>query len=411
MFVRLKHKLLRPRQRWEKNLIVLWFGTFMAGIAFSLVMPFLSLYIDTLGKFSTSQLNFYSGLTYASTFLVTAIISPFWGRLADRKGRKIMILRASLGMAFVIGLMGFVTNVYQLIILRLIQGVFSGYISNANALVATETPKDQSGKALGILTTGSVSGTLFGPFVGGVIAAIFGYRITFLITGIILILVFLLSAFFVHETYTPLNTEDVKNSREIFRELKNTKLVIGMLVATFLIQLGNFSISPIISLYVREIMHNNGPITIASGIVASIPGIATLLAAPRLGTMGDKIGTERILKLGMLFAIAIFIPMAFVANIWQFGSLRFLIGVSNAAMLPAVQTLLAKNTPASATGRIFSYNQSFQALGSVAGPLIGSSISGVWDYNGVFISTAFILFLGFFWVSFATKNTLQHRNK
>ncbi|KRL01843.1 multidrug efflux MFS transporter [Liquorilactobacillus capillatus] len=404
MLAKIKHFVLRPRRRWEKNLIILWFGTFMAGIAFSLVMPFLSLYIDTLGTFSTSQLNFYSGITYASTFLVTAIISPIWGRLADRKGRKLMILRASLGMAFVIGLMGLVTNIYQLIFLRLIQGVFSGYISNANALVATETPKDQSGKALGILTTGSVSGTLFGPFVGGVIAALFGYRVTFFITGAILILVFLLSAFFVHETYQPASSGPLKKSWDIFKGLRDTKLVIGMLVATFLIQLGNFSISPIISLYVREIMHNSGPITIASGLVVSIPGVATLLAAPRLGILGDKIGTTRILKLGMLFAVIVFLPMAFVINIWQFGFLRFLIGISNAAMLPAVQTLLAKNTPTAATGRIFSYNQSFQALGSVAGPLIGSSISGIWDYNGVFISTALILFLGLLWVNFATKS-------
>lgn len=403
MLEKIKHKMFRPRQKWEKNLFVLWFGTFMAGIAFSLVMPFLSLYIDTLGNFSTSQLNFYSGLTYSATFLVTAVISPFWGRLADRKGRKLMILRASLGMAFVIGLMAFVTNVYQLIFLRLVQGIFSGYISNANALVATETPKGQSGKALGFLTTGSVSGTLFGPFVGGVIAAVFGYRLTFLITGFILILVFFLSAFFVHENYLPANDKDLKNSREIFHGLKNSKLVIGMLVATFLIQLGNFSISPIISLYVREIMHNVGPITIASGIVASMPGIATLLAAPRFGTLGDKIGTARILKLGMLFAIIVFVPMAFAGSIWQFGILRFLIGISNAAMLPAVQTLLAKNTPSYATGRIFSYNQSFQALGSVAGPLIGSTISGMSNYNNVFLSTALILFLGFFWVNFATK--------
>lgn len=405
MLEKIKHKMLRPRQKWEKNLIVLWFGTFMAGIAFSLVMPFLSLYIDTLGNFSTRQLNIYSGFTYSATFLVTAIVSPFWGRLADRKGRKLMILRASLGMAFVIGLMGFVTNVYQLIFLRLIQGVFSGYVSNANALVATETPKEKSGRALGFLTTGTVSGTLFGPFVGGVIAAVFGYRLTFLITGVILILVFLLSAFFVHEDYVPANTENLKNSREIFHSLKSTKLIMGMLIATFLIQLGNFSISPIISLYVRELMHNVGPITIASGIVASIPGIATLLAAPRFGTLGDRIGTARILKLGMLFAVIVFIPMAFVGNVWQFGILRFLIGISNAAMLPAVQTLLAKNTPAYATGRIFSYNQSFQALGNVAGPLIGSSISGMWNYNSVFISTALIIFLGFFWVSFSTKKT------
>ncbi|MCC7667007.1 multidrug efflux MFS transporter [Liquorilactobacillus satsumensis] len=403
MFEKIKNFFLRPRQLWEKNLIVLWIGTFMAGIAFSLVMPFLSLYIDTLGKFSSAQLNLYSGLTYSATFLVMAIVSPIWGRLADRRGRKLMILRASFGMAIVIAAMGLVTNVTQLILLRLLQGVFSGYVSNSNALIATETPKQSSGKALGILITGNVTGTLFGPLVGGVVAAIFGYRLTFFLTGLILFLVFLLSAVFVKENFQPVPKNKMQTGATIFRNLKNRKIVFGMLVTTLLIQLGNFSISPIISLYIRDLMHHAGPITIASGIIASLPGIATLLAAPRLGALGDKIGTARILKIGMLFAVAIFLPMALVTNIWQFGSLRFLVGISDGALLPAVQTLLAKNTPAAATGRIFSYNQSFQAMGNVLGPLLGSTVSGIWNYNGVFISTAVVLFMGFLWVTFATK--------
>lgn len=403
MFKKIKNFFLRPRQLWEKNLIVLWIGTFMAGIAFSLVMPFLSLYIDTLGKFSSAQLNLYSGLTYSATFLVMAIVSPIWGRLADRRGRKLMILRASFGMAIVIAAMGLVTNVTQLILLRLLQGVFSGYVSNSNALIATETPKQSSGKALGILITGNVTGTLFGPLVGGVVAAIFGYRLTFFLTGLILFLVFLLSAVFVKENFQPVPKNKMQTGATIFRNLKNRKIVFGMLVTTLLIQLGNFSISPIISLYIRDLMHHAGPITIASGIIASLPGIATLLAAPRLGALGDKIGTARILKIGMLFAVAIFLPMALVTNIWQFGSLRFLVGISDGALLPAVQTLLAKNTPAAATGRIFSYNQSFQAMGNVLGPLLGSTVSGIWNYNGVFISTGVVLFMGFLWVTFATK--------
>ncbi|KRL06221.1 multidrug efflux MFS transporter [Liquorilactobacillus oeni] len=403
MLQKFKEFFLRPRKLWEKNLIILWIGTFMAGIAFSLVMPFLSLYIDTLGNFSKAQLNFYSGLTYSATFLVMAIVSPFWGKLADRKGRKVMILRASFGMAIVIAAMGLVTNVNQLILLRLLQGIFSGYVSNSNALIATETPKEHSGKALGILITGNVTGTLFGPLVGGVIAAVFGYRLTFFLTGIILFLVFLLSALFVKEKFQPLEKDELQSGRAIFRSLKSPRIVIGMLLTTLLIQLGNFSISPIISLYVRQLMHNTGPITIASGLVASLPGVATLLAAPRLGALGDRIGTARILKLGMLFAAAVFLPMALVTNIWQFGSLRFLVGISDGALLPAVQTLLAKNTPAEATGRIFSYNQSFQALGNVAGPLLGSSVSGMWNYDAVFISTSIVLVIGFFWVLFTTK--------
>ncbi len=152
---------------------VLWFGTFMAGIGFSEVMPFLSLYVDSLGHFTHNELSVYSGLAFAASYFVTAIASPLWGKLADRTGRKLMLVRASAGMAIVFILMGLVTNVWQLIGLRLLQGVFSGYISNANALIATQVPKRRSGQALGTLVTGNVSGALLGPLLGGTLASFF----------------------------------------------------------------------------------------------------------------------------------------------------------------------------------------------------------------------------------------------
>ncbi len=164
---------------WRRNLAVLWFGTFMAGIGFSEVMPFLSLYVDSLGHFTHNELSVYSGLAFAASYFVTAIASPLWGKLADRTGRKLMLVRASAGMAIVFILMGLVTNVWQLIGLRLLQGVFSGYISNANALIATQVPKRRSGQALGTLVTGNVSGALLGPLLGGTLASFFSYRVTF----------------------------------------------------------------------------------------------------------------------------------------------------------------------------------------------------------------------------------------
>ena len=136
---------------WKRNLFVLSIAVFIAGIAFSEIMPFLPLYIDTLGHFSHSQLNFWSGIIFSGVYFVSAIVSPWWGKLADKKGRKLMTLRASLGMAIVLGAMGLVQNVWQLLILRMLQGVFSGFVSNANALIATETPKDKSGQALGTM--------------------------------------------------------------------------------------------------------------------------------------------------------------------------------------------------------------------------------------------------------------------
>ncbi|MEO1772563.1 multidrug resistance protein [Enterococcus sp. AZ071] len=407
MSEQLKKKLFPTRPTWQKNLIVLWFGTFMAGIGFSLVMPFMSLYIDTLGHYTSQELNLWSGVTFSSTFLVTAIVSPLWGRLADQKGRKLMLLRASLGMAVVIGLMGLVTNVYQLIGLRLLQGIFSGYISNATALVATGTPREKSGQVLGTLATGSVTGTLLGPLVGGTTASIFGYRYTFFITSGILFLVFLLSMFLVHEEFTPVEKKDMIPARQMIRELKYPHLILGMFLTTMIIQASNNSISPIISLYIRQLMHNHGNVTFVSGVIASIPGIATLIAAPRLGRLGDRIGSEKILGIGLLFAIVVYLPMAIVQNVWQLAFLRFLVGISDACLLPAVQTLITKYSPQNAAGRIFSYNQSFQAAGNVVGPMIGSSVSSIFGYRGVFLSTSLLVLINYLSVHRNTKEIAE----
>lgn len=388
--------MFRPRATWEKNLIVLWFSVFATGMAFSEIMPFMSLFVDTLGNFTKSQLNFYSGLVFSITFLVSAVVSPIWGKMADHYGRKPMILRASFGMAIVIAADGLVSNVWQLFALRFIQGIFTGYVSNANALLATETPKEKSGQALGTLMAGLTGGSLIGPLLGGFLASAFSYRITFFITGGILLVVFITSVLFVHETdFKPVPAKKLTNTRGVIKALKDPQMIFGMLLTTLIIQATNNSITPIISLYVRELMHHSGNVTMVSGVVAAVPGIATMAAAPIFGRLGDRIGTERILSIGFILAICFFLPTAFVTNVWQLGILRFLVGISDATMIPQVQTLLAKNTPVEVTGRIFSWNQSFQYIGNVVGPMIGAYVSGIFDYGGVFIVTAILVLLNF----------------
>lgn len=403
--------MLKNKEAWQQNLIVLWFGTFMAGMAFSEIMPFLSLYVDTLGHFSRSQLTFLSGITFSATFVVTAIVSPLWGKLADRKGRKLMLLRASLGMAVVLGAMGLVSNVWQLIGLRLLQGVFSGYISNANALIASETPKAQAGKAMGTIVTGSTAGGLLGPLLGGTLAGIFSYRMTFFITAGILMLVFFLSWFFVKETFQPSPEQmaHAQTSKQVWGQIKYPHLIWGLFITTMIIQAGNNSITPILSLYVRELLHGHGSVTIMAGIVAAVPGIATIVAAPRFGRLGDRIGTDRMITFGFIFAIIVYIATAFTTNIWQLIALRFLVGISDATMVPAVQTMLTKYTPRSATSRIFSYNQSFQAMGNIMGPQIGSVVSHFFNYTGVFVSTAVLVGMNFTLFRFNSKPVRKER--
>ena len=392
----------REQNPWRRNLRVLWFCTFVAGIAFSEIMPFMSLYVGELGNFTKSQVSFYSGLVYAATFLVTAIVSPLWGALADRKGRKIMLIRAAFGMAAAMFLMGLVTNVWQLLGLRALQGVFSGFISNAQALIASQTPRQHSGRALGTLVTGSTSGMLMGPIIGGVLAQLFSIRHTFFITAALLAVAGLLSAFFVTEHFVPIRRDPAAGTglKGLLGQFTNPKLIIVLLLSTMFVQLGNTSIAPIISLYVKELMHNAGAVALVAGIIAALPGISNILAAPRLGAYGDKHGSGRVLIAGYLFAVLVYLPQGFVTSIWLLGGLRLLVGISDGALFPTIQTLLTKNSPASATSAIFSWNQSFQALGNMFGSLLGGSLAGAFGYNVVFISTAGLLLINFLFLWF-----------
>ncbi|WP_341780291.1 multidrug efflux MFS transporter [Levilactobacillus sp. HBUAS70063] len=401
----------RKPEQWRRNLAVLWLGTFIAGMGFSEVMPFLSLYVDDLGTFTKGQLTMYSGVTYAVTFLVIALVSPLWGKLADTKGRKIMLLRSSFGMAIVIGLMGFVSNVWQLIALRFLQGFFAGYIPNATALIAAETPREKSGNALGILTTGYVSGNLIGPVLGGILAQVFSIRWTFILTGIFLIIVFFLSATMVHEHFTPITRDQQEQSGSWLRQVKRPKLMMVLLVSTMIIQMGNNSITPIISLYVKQLMHNVGPITLVAGIIAALPGISTLMAAPKLGEYGDRRGTSRVLVFGYIFAVLMYFPQGFVTSVWLLGILRFMIGISDGALFPAVQTMLTKNSPQALTGTVFSWNQSFQALGSMLGSLLGGLVANIFNYNGVFMFTAITLLLNFLLLWWVVPEIRQFRHQ
>lgn len=379
---------------WQRNLVVLWFGVFMTGMGLSEVMPFLSLYIDELGTFSKSQLTFYSSLVFSIAFLVMALVSPLWGRLADRKGRKLMLLRASFGMAIVFFLMGFVTNVWQLMLLRALQGAFGGFISNSNALIAVQTPKEKAGQALSILVTGSTAGTLLGPLLGGTLASLFGYRFSFHITGLILFVVFLLTLFFVKEdtsSFQLKQTQPQAKPPKTLQAIGQNRLILFLFTMTLCIQIVNLAINPILSLFVKELLNGHGQITFTAGIVAAMPGISTILAAPFFGKLGDRVGTKLILFFGFAFATVVFFFTGFVHSITQLLILRFLTGISDAALIPSIQTLLTKETPVEDTSLIFSYNQSFQSIGSVLGPIIGAFLANLFDYNGIFFFCSLLM--------------------
>ncbi|HEJ9094942.1 multidrug efflux MFS transporter MdtG [Serratia odorifera] len=376
---------------WKRNLFVTWLGCFLTGAAFSLIMPFLPLYVETLGVTGHQALNMWSGLVFSITFLFSAIASPFWGGLADRRGRKLMLLRSALGMAIVMVLMGMAQNIWQFLALRALLGLLGGFIPNANALIATQVPRNRSGWALGTLSTGGVSGALIGPLIGGLLADSYGLRPVFYITAAVLLVCFILTLFFVKERFTPVQKKDMLDARQVFSSLKNPRLILALFVTTMIIQVASGSIAPILTLYVRDLAGDIANLAFVSGLIASVPGVAALLSAPKLGKLGDRIGPERILVCMLIFSVLLLIPMALVQTPWQLGVLRFLLGAADGALLPAVQTLLIYNCTNQVAGRIFSYNQSFRDVGNVTGPLLGAAVSASYGFRAVFCVTAVVV--------------------
>ncbi|MFB0710133.1 multidrug efflux MFS transporter [Buttiauxella noackiae] len=381
-------------ESWKVNIISVWFGCFFTGLAISQILPFLPLYVEQLGVTSHEALSMWSGLTFSVTFLVSAIVSPMWGSLADRKGRKLMLLRASLGMAVAILLQAFATNVWQLFILRAVMGLTSGYIPNAMALVASQVPRERSGWALSTLSTAQISGVIVGPLLGGYMADTLGLRMVFYVTAALLMVSFLVTLFLIKEGARPnISKADRLSGKAVFASLPYPKLMISLFVTTMVIQLCNGSVGPILALFIKHLSPESNNIAFISGFIAAVPGISALISAPRLGKLGDRIGTARVLMATLIFAVILFFAMSWVTSPLQLAVLRFLLGFADGAMLPAVQTLLVKYSSDQVTGRIFGYNQSFMYLGNVVGPLMGAGVSAMAGYRWVFLATALVVLL------------------
>lgn len=378
--------------QWKKNLYVLAFGDFVSGTGFSMSLPFLPLFISQMAHFTNVQLTFYSGLAYAVAFVSQAIVSPLWGKLADRTGRKPMILRSAFGMCITGFLCGLANNIWILIFWRFVYGCFSGYNSNSQALVASEVPSNHGGKAMGILTTGRVGGQLIGPIVGGMIADVWGYRMTFYLFGIIMFIAGILALVFVKENFKPqeINKNHTQKEKSALAQVDSLPIVISMFITAMLVNAVTKSINPVISLFVRQLLNGHGSVSFVSGVITALPGFATILSAHRLGGLGDQVGARKILIAGLIFSGCIFFATSWVHSVYTLGICRFLIGISDAALLPLAQTVLMNNSPDAVVSRVFSYMQSFQAIGSIIGPMLGSIIAGHFSYPDVFIMTAIL---------------------
>lgn len=382
---------------WKRNLYVLWLGVFFCSTAYSMSIPFMSLFIaHDLGV--TEHLTLWSGFAFGITFLAGALISPFWGSLSDKYGRKPMLLRSGFALCAVYILNSLVQNPFQLIAVRILSGLLSGYVPAAIALVGTNTPEKKVGYSLGIMATASAAGGIIGPMIGGFVSKYLGYRETFLVAGGVVLFSALIALFFVKEQ----NFDRSRARSHVLDDLKEAKAnsaLMRHLGVVLIVTASVMVLEPLLSLYVLDLGATASDASLSSGIIFSAVGIATVLAAPVWGKIGERIGYRNTLMIGLLGGGIGNILQLFFHSLIGFGALRFIYGLFFAAVFPALNALIVKATAPEFRGRAFSLNQSSSQLGNMAGPIAGGMLAGyvpipvVFVMNGVLLTVTAVMLL------------------
>ena len=378
---------------WRGNLAVCLIGSFTTIVAMTLLLPFLPLYVEQLGVSDPAAIAQWSGVAYGATFFAAALVAPLWGRLADQYGRKLMLIRASLGMAVAMSLIGMAHNVWELVGLRLFAGFAGGYASGSTILVATQTPKARSGWALGMLSSGIMAGNLVGPLIGGALPPLIGIRATFWAAGGVIFLTFIATTFLIRETKRT-GPRKKTSAAAGWSQIPDKRPVVAMLTMGLLLMLANMSIEPIITIYVGQIVPNAARVTMVSGLVMSAAALGSILSASRLGRLADRVGHWRVLIGALAASALLLIPQAFVTAGWQLIGSRFLMGLSLGGLLPCITSIVRHNVPDGIAGRVLGYSTSSQYVGQVVGPLLGGFVGGHIGMRAVFLGTSLLMGFG-----------------
>ncbi len=390
-------------QRWKVNLTVLWFGNFLVMAGMTMISPFLALYLKSdLGLVDEHEIGVWAGLIFAANFVTSFLFQPLWGKLSDRYGRKIMLLRSGFGMAVVIIAMGFAQTPLHMLLLRMANGVISGFSPAAVSLVSASTPKERMGFAMGTLQSGGTAGVILGPFLGGLMADSFGFRPIFYITGSLLLIASVLSWLLVKENFdrTAAAKEPQQSVIKGFRELVRIRQIPVLLTVTLLIQFSMLSPMALIPLYVEDLLGSMESIGFWAGFVSSVTAMSNMVCAPLLGRLGDKIGASRILFVSLLGSAVMFIPQAFVGSVGGLLLWRFMLGCFMGGLIPTVNALLRKYTPDGMESRAYGFNGSALALGNMLGPVVGGALSGPIGIEGLFLMSAAMLLATAVWFYF-----------
>jgi DHA1 family multidrug resistance protein-like MFS transporter len=409
-FIELKMLVDTYQENWIRTLWLMVGIQFTMSVALSVVSPILPLFLPELGVTSPGAINFWSGVLNSLNFLIAALVSPIWGLIADKYGRKMMVLRSSLAICIFTALMGLSHHLWQLVGLRTLMGAFSGFSASAIALVATKTPERKLGYALGWLSTGQLVGTLTGPLFGGALADLTGdYRLTFFLTSTIAATAVLMTYFAVSDSpkQSPKDREQT-----IFRAISSLAKIRGLLpifLVLLLAQFGVRSVQPIITPFIQELISTRTGIATLAGFAFSVTGIADVIASPFLGKRSDQLGYRRVLLICLLGAAISSLPQSVVSEYWQFVALRFLVGIFVGGILPTANALVGQLVPYEQRGLAYGITASAAFFGSFLGPFTGGSVAALIGIRWVFVITALLFAANFLWASRVLPKDIDYK--
>lgn len=389
-------------ERWKINLYVVWLSQVISLMGFGLCLPFIPFYIQEMGITSPEQLKFYTGLINSAPALAMAIMAPIWGILSDKYGKKLMMLRAGLSAVFILTLMGLVTDVNHLVILRIIQGFLTGTVTAALTLISSGTPNHRMSYALGFLSSSTFIGYSTGPAIGGLIADGIGYKSTFFIGATLMLTNFLLVLLFVKENRESLVKEheavesgDINAYTAAQKKKALSTIIISMLAILFFMRISRMVFTPFLPLFIQEmrgVIEGSARIT---GYISGIAGLLTAFAGIILGRLGDKYSKIKVIRVFILAGIVISIPLVFLHNLWSFAIVYSLMMFSVGGIEPVIMSLTSERTPKEKRGFLFGMQTLVGSLGWTISPIIGVFVSIRYSFSSLIILMPIILGLAF----------------
>jgi DHA1 family multidrug resistance protein-like MFS transporter len=376
---------------WKVTLGILTASSVLMSMSYTMLIPFLPMYLVKELGVATENIDLWSGAIFAITFLVSGIMAPIWGAIADRKSRKLMALRAGFCLAITYFLGGLVQGPWQLFAVRFIQGLSAGLWPALLSIISSSAPKNRLGFCMGVMQGGMTAGGVLGPLFGGLLAEVFGMRSTFFIAGASLFTITMMILFYVKEAPRPVTAEAKKPVKIWDFSLLKVPAIKRMLLCAGVAQISILLTQPILPLYIAQLQGSMDQIVLISGIVFSICGISGVIASPPWGILGQQWGYRPVLYLTLLGSGIFNIIQAFPDTLTGFTVWRFIGGITFAGIFPAINAVLTISTDAGDKGRVFGLSYLAQQMGSMMGPLVGSALAAFFSYQAVIAASGIVL--------------------